>query len=186
MSAKLKKSPARPARDEQEAAGEAAHDADAKAASPEETARRDAELFREASEKAAQAPLESDPWAVASCAGLRAERIIEKCQSGAALRDARGIWRVTPLTLVAMGLSEAIARSAVAMARTLSKCPPDAEGGVVYALSGPGRVAVRSTAERPRSSRVLAQVREPSRLRCGDEVAIRYTESGRCEVIHGR
>lgn len=167
MSAKLKKSPARPARDEQEAAGEAANDA--KAAAPEETV-----------------PLESDPWAVAKCAGLRPERIVEKCQSGAALRDARGIWRVTPLTLVAMGMSETKARSAVAMARTLSQCPADAEGGVVYALSGPGRVAVRSTAERPRSSRVLAQVREPSRLRCGDEVAIRYTESGRCEVVHGR
>jgi hypothetical protein len=45
---------------------------------------------------------------------------------------------------------------------------------------------VRSLAEKPRNTRTMAWVREPSRLRCGDEVAIRYSESGRAEVVYGR
>lgn len=127
----------------------------------------------------------ADPWAAAKAAGLLVERVVQKCP-GRTERDERGIWKVTPAVLEACGAAPTASRQVVAMARSLSKLPPEAEGAVVYALSGPGRVAVMSAAKAPRSSRVLAQVREPSRLRCGDEVAIRYTESGRAEVVHGR
>ena len=127
----------------------------------------------------------TDPWAAAKCAGLHVERVVQKCP-GRTERDERGVWKVTPAVLEACGTSPTASRQVVAMARSLASLGPDAEGAVVYALSGPGRVAVMSAAKAPRSARVLAQVREPSRLRCGDEVAIRYTESGRAEVVHGR
>ena len=125
----------------------------------------------------------ADPWAAAKTAGLLVERIVQKCPGRTERSDA-GIWKVTPAVLEACGLAPERARAAVEVSAELR--PRDLEGAVVYALSGPGRVAVMSAAKKPRSSRVLAQVREPSRLRCGDEVAIRYTESGRAEVVHGR
>ena len=131
-------------------------------------------------------PLEelwADPWAAAKAAGLLVERVVQKCPGRTERSDA-GIWKVTPAVLEACGLAPERARAVVEVSAELR--PRDLEGAVVYALSGAGRVAVRSCAKAPRSSRVLAQVREPSRLRCGDEVAIRYTESGRCEVVHGR
>jgi hypothetical protein len=110
---------------------------------------------------------------------------VQKCP-GRTERDERGVWKVTPAVLEACGTSPTASRQVVAMARSLASLGPEAEGAVVYALSGPGRVAVMSAAKAPRSARVLAQVREPSRLRCGDEVAIRYSESGRAEVVYGR
>jgi len=131
-------------------------------------------------------PLEelwADPWAAAKAAGLLVERVVQKCPGRTERSDA-GIWKVTPAVLEACGLAPERARAVVEVSAELR--PRDLEGAVVYALSGAGRVAVRSCAKAPRSSRVLAQVREPSRLRCGDEVAIRYTESGRAEVIYGR
>lgn len=125
----------------------------------------------------------ADPWTAAKTAGLLVERVVQKCPGRTERSDA-GIWKVTPAVLEACGLAPERARAVVEVSAELR--PRDLEGAVVYALSGPGRVAVMSAAKAPRSSRVLAQVREPSRLRCGDEVAIRYTESGRAEVVHGR
>lgn len=125
----------------------------------------------------------ADPWAAAKAAGLLVERVVQKCPGRTERSDA-GIWKVTPAVLEACGLAPERARAVVEVSAELR--PRDLEGAVIYALSGPGRVAVMSAAKAPRSSRVLAQVREPSRLRCGDEVAIRYTESGRAEVVHGR
>jgi hypothetical protein len=90
--------------------------------------------------------------------------------------------------LVALGAPADRALAAVETAMEHRRALDDGrtEGAVVYALSGPGRVAVRSLAEKPRNTRTMAWVREPSRLRCGDEVAIRYSESGRAEVVYGR
>lgn len=129
----------------------------------------------------------ADPWTAAKAAGFLVERVVQKCQSTGAKRCPNGIWKVTPEVLVALGAPADRAREVVDAAM-LGRVPDDGrtEGAVVYALSGPGRVAVRSLAEKPRSSRILAQVREPSRLRCGDEVAIRYSESCRAEVVYGR
>jgi hypothetical protein len=130
----------------------------------------------------------ADPWAAAKAAGFLVDRLIQKCQSTGAKRCPNGIWKVTPEVLVALGAPADRALAAVETAMEHRRALDDGrtEGAVVYALSGPGRVAVRSLAEKPRSSRILAQVREPSRLRCGDEVAIRYSESGRAEVVYGR
>jgi hypothetical protein len=130
----------------------------------------------------------ADPWAAAKAAGFLVDRVVQKCQSTGAKRCANGIWKVTPEVLVALGAPADRALAAVETAMEHRRALDDGrtEGAVVYALSGPGRVAVRSLAEKPRSSRILAQVREPSRLRCGDEVAIRYSESGRAEVVYGR
>jgi hypothetical protein len=129
----------------------------------------------------------ADPWAAAKAAGFLVDRVVQKCQSTGAKRCPNGIWKVTPEVLVALGAPADRALAAVETAM-LRSVPDDGrtEGAVVYALSGPGRVAVRSLAEKPRSSRILAQVREPSRLRCGDEVCIRYSETGRAEVVYGR
>jgi hypothetical protein len=128
-----------------------------------------------------------DPWAAAKAAGFLVERVVQKCQSTGAKRCPNGIWKVTPEVLVALGAPADRALEAVETAM-LRRVPDDGltEGAVVYALSGPGRVAVRSLAEKPRNTRTMAWVREPSRLRCGDEVAIRYSESGRAEVVYGR
>jgi hypothetical protein len=130
----------------------------------------------------------ADPWTAAKAAGFLVDRLIQKCQSTGAKRCPNGIWKVTPEVLVALGAPADRALAAVETAMEHRRALDDGrtEGAVVYALSGPGRVAVRSLAEKPRSSRILAQVREPSRLRCGDEVAIRYSESGRAEVVYGR
>lgn len=125
----------------------------------------------------------ADPWAAAKAAGLLVERVVQKCPGRTERSDA-GIWKVTPAVLEACGLAPERARAVVEVSAELR--PRDLEGAVVYALSGPGRVAVRSLAEKPRNTRTMAWVREPSRLRCGDEVAIRWTESGRAEVVHGR
>ena len=88
--------------------------------------------------------------------------------------------------LVALGMGEDRAMSAVAMARAWSCDLATTEGGRVYALSAPGRVAIQSYARRPRTARVLAYVREPSRLRAGDEVGFVYSASGMAEVKYGR
>ena len=125
----------------------------------------------------------ADPWAAAKAAGLLVERVVQKCP-GRTERDERGIWKVTPAVLEACGLAPERARAVVEASAELR--PRDLECAVVYALSGPGRVAVRSLAEKPRNTRTMAWVREPSRLRCGDEVCIRYSETGRAEVVHGR
>ena len=173
MSAKRKKEAPAPARDE---AGAEAGSQDPTTAMP--SVGRESPVLEEKW---------ADPWAAAKAAGFLVDRLIQKCQSTGAKRCPNGIWKVTPEVLVALGAPADRASEAVETAM-LRRVPDDGrtECAVVYALSGPGRVAVRSLAEKPRSSRILAQVREPSRLRCGDEVAIRYSESGRAEVVHGR
>jgi hypothetical protein len=129
----------------------------------------------------------ADPWAAAKVAGFLVDRLIQKCQSTGAKRRPNGIWEVTPEVLVALGAPEDRAREVVEKVKAMPSLDDGrTEGAVVYALSGPGRVAVRSLAEKPRNTRTMAWVREPSRLRCGDEVAIRYSESGRAEVVYGR
>lgn len=129
----------------------------------------------------------ADPWSIGKACGLRPERVVQKCQAGAGRRDARGVWRVTAEGLASItGWGPARCRNVLDMARSWRADDENSEGAVVYALSGPGRVAVVSKAERPRSARTLAWVREPSGLRCGDEVVIRYAELGRAEVTHGR
>jgi len=173
MSAKRKKEAPAPARDE---AGAEAGSQDPTTAMP--SVGRESPVLEEKW---------ADPWAAAKAAGFLVDRLIQKCQSTGAKRCPNGIWKVTPEVLVALGAPADRASEAVETAM-LRRVPDDGrtECAVVYALSGPGRVAVRSLAEKPRSSRILAQVREPSRLRCGDEVAIRYSESGRAEVVYGR
>jgi hypothetical protein len=130
----------------------------------------------------------ADPWTSAKAAGFLVDRVVQKCQSTGAKRCPNGIWKVTPEVLVALGAPADRALAAVETAMEHRRALDDGrtEGAVVYALSGPGRVAVRSLAEKPRNTRTMAWVREPSRLRCGDEVAIRYSESGRAEVVYGR
>lgn len=174
MSAKRKKEEPAPARDE---AGAEAGSQDATTALP--SVGRESPVLEEKW---------ADPWAAAKAAGFLVDRVVQKCQSTGAKRCANGIWKVTPEVLVALGAPEDRALAAVETAMEHRRALDDGrtECAVVYALLGPGRVAVRSLAEKPRNTRTMAWVREPSRLRCGDEVAIRYTESGRAEVIHGR
>lgn len=130
----------------------------------------------------------ADPWAAAKAAGFLVDRVVQKCQSTGAKRCPNGVWKVTPEVLVALGAPADRALAAVETAMEHRRALDDGrtECAVVYALSGPGRVAVRSLAEKPRNTRTMAWVREPSRLRCGDEVCIRYSETGRAEVVHGR
>ena len=127
-----------------------------------------------------------DPWAASKASGFDAQRIVQRAQSLGVERSEGGVMLVTPAVLVALGMGEDRAREAVEKARAWSCDLATTEGGRVYALSAPGRVAIQSYAKRPRTARVLAYVREPSRLRAGDEVGFVYSASGMAEVKYGR
>lgn len=127
-----------------------------------------------------------DPWAASKASGFDAQRIVQKAQSLGVERSEGGVMLVTPAVLVALGMGEDRARAAIEAARAWSCDLATTEGGRVYALSAPGRVAIQSYARKPRTARVMGYVREPSRLRAGDEVGFVYTSSGMAEVRYGR
>ena len=178
-SAKRKKEAAPPARAEavgpepdlQDSNGTEEHGEHEEAASPSSSCR----------------PVEPvDPWAASKASGFDAQRIVQRAQSLGVERSEGGVMLVTPAVLVALGMGEDRAREAVEKARAWSCDLATTEGGRVDALSAPGRVAIQSYAKRPRTARVLAYVREPSRLRAGDEVGFVYSASGMAEVRYGR
>lgn len=127
-----------------------------------------------------------DPWAASKASGFDAQRIVQKAQSLGVERSEGGVMLVTAAVLVALGMGEDRARAAIEAARAWSCDLATTEGGRVYALSAPGRVAIQSYARKPRTARVMGYVREPSRLRAGDEVGFVYTSSGMAEVRYGR
>ena len=178
MNAKSKKTRGAPAR---EAVGPEPDLQDSKETEPAESVLPD--IGRESPDAGVE-PV--DPWAAAKASGFDAQRIVQKAQALGVERTEKGVMAVTPSVLVALGMGETRARACIAQARAWACDLETTEGGRVYALSAPGRVAVQSYAARPRSSRVLAYVREPSRLRAGDEVGFVYTASGMAEVRYGR
>lgn len=133
----------------------------------------------------AQPELTADPWAIEKVSRVSAQTICLACQGGHAQRSASGVWRVGVEALAHMGYDRALAGRWLEEAQPHG-CDPDLEGGVVVARSGRGTVTVRSTAAAPAEAMFLARVREPSPLRCGDEVAVRVASGATREVVHGR
>lgn len=128
--------------------------------------------------------LTADPWAVEKVSRVAAQKICLACP-GHAERGDNGVWRVNVATLEHLGYSREMAERWIIAAQPHG-CNPLWEGGVVVAKTATGLVSVRSTARRPHLTAYLALVREPSRLRCGDEVAVFCPPSGMREVCRGR